>query len=103
MPQAQAVWKFDKCPHCGSTERIADSIVKPMRDKGEIKKDSPTGAFISPIHLGNPSAMLTALTVPSLLTIADVCAKCGTVYAVYVELTHVPSPAMQQPGKFGRG
>lgn len=101
MPQA--IWTFDKCPHCGSTERVAESIIGPMREKGLVKKDAKSGAIISPVHLGNPHAMLQALTIPSLLTIADICAKCGTIYCVYAELTHVPSAAMQQPGKFGRG
>lgn len=77
---------FDKCPSCGSAERIANVIGEEEKAKGKITKTAMCVAFLQTIIITDP--VKSVLSAPALTTGYDVCAKCGAVYCVFAEVTN---------------
>jgi len=109
---------FTKCPTCTLRDEIAeamggkvklaskhkgerkvvDSVVQQEKVKGKIRKELKMGISLAqPIM--DPGG-LSGLSYPVVATAMEVCAECGTVYAVIVN-TMVGQPGMpgQQPRK----
>lgn len=85
---------YTKCPVCGSTKRVAETLVKQEQEKGKIRPGVNTFLFMQQTLVMDPSKIL--VSVPVLLTFYDVCLDCGTVYCVHAELGQ-GTPQMKQP------
>ena len=90
---------FDKCPSCGSTDRIANIIGEQEKAKGKIRKIATCVAFMQTMIITDP--VIAVISAPSLTIGYDVCAECGTVYCVFAEVAQAKAtPAnMAQGGR----
>ncbi len=75
---------FDKCPSCGSEERIANSVLKSEQANGKLK-DVKAAFLFQQQSLIAPQNM-RFLSAPMIMTFYDACAKCGTVFCVFVDV-----------------
>ncbi len=75
--------EWDKCPHCGSAEAVADMVTEEEKAKGKI---GPSGKGVI-LQVITPIAdpRIALLSVPVLVAQFDVCAKCGTLYCRRLE------------------
>ncbi len=87
--------KFDKCPNCGGTKRIAGSILEQERKKGKIGKSLQ--GVIQQIQCVITDPRLVSLQAPAIIVFMDICADCGTFYCFLAQLG-VATPGTQ-PGK----
>ncbi len=76
---------FDKCPACGSTERIAESIGEQEKAKGKIRETARFAVFTQAVIIADPTRIV--ISAPMLNAGYDVCMKCGAVYCTFAELT----------------
>lgn len=82
------VIKFDKCPNCGSTDRLVGRLVRAAKDKGQAREEwEPCmqiiqGVVVDPMR---QSQILIGQNVPAYTVFTDVCMKCGTFYAILVQ------------------
>lgn len=82
------------CPHCKSTETLAEVIVKPDRDAGRIKPEEFASLEQTLIPALLPGAIV-GLTVPGIKVHSDICWDCGKRYVTRVEETRMKAPAPQ--------
>ena len=93
---------WDKCPVCGCTDTIANSVLQEEKDKGKIGKEAK--AYISQTQSLIADMTKAFLTAPVITAYYDICVDCGIVYCVHVEVVQA-SPQMTQlkPGQQGPG
>lgn len=84
---------FTKCPVCGSTERLAETLVKQEQENSKIGKDAKPFLFQEQTLIMDPRKVV--LSFPVALSFYDVCLNCGTVYCVHAELAR-GTPQMKQ-------
>ena len=102
----------DKCPKCGSEERLVANFVAELKEKGILGEDSypqAAGALELPFFDQKKATLLSTpepfKMVPTLKILWDVCAnpECHTFYILRVETTEKPMlvnpQAIQQPMK----
>ena len=83
--------KFDSCPNCGSTKRIAGSVAEQEKEKGRIGKDAQ--GFIQKLSAIITDPRIAALQAPIVIAFMDICSDCGTYYCVLAQLgTATPGP-----------
>ncbi len=83
--------KFDKCPLCGCKERVVESIVEEEKKKGKMNKKATFGTNI-PQALALVDPTRTQLSVIAVLTLKDICGKCGFEYPICVMKHIMPWP-----------
>ena len=113
--ELQFPFNFSSCPNCGSTRRIAETVTKEEISKGKIKEGSRTAMFVMKSVVHDPdkaTKLLAPQKVIVLLAVADICADCGTMYAINVEkgegVLDIERPQQppfggQMPSFFGKG
>ena len=72
--------EFKECPNCGSTRRIAQTIIDEQIEKGLAGKDTIGISSVTNSVLWDQRKML--LSVPVLTCLEDVCLDCGTKYCI---------------------
>lgn len=83
MP-VQFPMEFTACPQCGETQRMADSVLQDLKDKGKARKDLKAFLYNHVGAVQDPTK--TNLTVPVIYSFFDACINCGTVYCVHAEV-----------------
>lgn len=73
---------FDKCPVCGSTERITDSVKAEEVAKGKLAPDAELVVLGLPVPITDQHHVYSSITIPMLMCLSTICAKCGAVYCV---------------------
>ncbi|MFW6125491.1 MAG: hypothetical protein ACOC58_00135 [Chloroflexota bacterium] len=99
----QIIAKFDKCPSCGSTRRLAGDVADEEREKGRMDPELRYGLY----EMGGPivdprkaNEMLVGSMVPVVRAVVDVCLDCGMVYTITLERGEVPLQAVaMKPGQ----
>ena len=79
--------KFNKCPACGSTNRIAEIETQSEIEKGNLPQNARIPMMASQARLFDPQdnrILLARREIPVLMCFIDVCADCGCVCAVEV-------------------
>lgn len=107
---------FDKCPNCGSTERLAETHMKQLKEEGYLSPEYPVGMiFQTPLvdQAKMQKTVLSSLTgmtkIKVIVEYFDTCASCGTVYCtswnmieqdakLSVQQPAPPPPQFRQPG-----
>lgn len=93
--------KFDKCPVCGSTERVAEIAGDELKAAGRMSKDSRIVMFATNTPIVDATRLLSHVMAPTLISLYDVCAnpKCGNFYCIeiYQTMTMVDVQAQQNP------
>lgn len=79
--------KWDKCPVCGSIDRLIESEVKDAKAAGLLGPDAriPAMAARSALFDPNPATprvLAIGKRFPVIVSFFDVCAACGTLYCV---------------------
>jgi hypothetical protein len=94
--------EFDRCPNCGSSEKLMESIADEQRKKGLIGKDVKYGLH----ELGGPvldgrmvGKLLIGSKVPEAYCLLDCCLACGTIYATRITRGELPAYSRRKPGK----
>jgi hypothetical protein len=96
----QIIGEFDKCPNCGSTEKLMESIADEQRKKGLVGEDVKYGLD----DLGGPvldgrmvGKLLVGSKVPAAWCLLDCCLNCGTIYATRITRGEMPLQVVQTP------
>ena len=93
--------KFEECPNCGSTRRVANEVL----EKEKLKNNVGLGvnAFLFQHQSMIADARKPFLSAPIILTFYDACVDCGTVYCVHMDVkVGMPSMGKQSPMQFGK-
>ena len=91
--------KFDKCPMCGSTKRVAEMLRDEEAAKGKVPKDSHMIAFRAVTPITELNTIILGLSIVPVLTFEfDVCAnpKCGAFYPVVITRQDMPTSDLQK-------
>lgn len=106
------VTTFDKCPVCGSTERLAGNALKYMKEKGWAGPDADfyiQRIVGSPIDQKLMSKIPIGSKLPTIWAGLDVCLNCGCVYATRImeswgvaSIRPVDMPSVPELGQFRR-
>ena len=87
---------FEKCPACGSEERLIEGIGKELKAKGLIDLNwNPCMQAIAGVVLKQEdwSALPIGVEVPGYVCETDVCIDCGLIYVVKLERKSVKKPS----------
>lgn len=79
--------EFNKCPNCGSENKIVGNIVEEEIEAMRLKKgyEIPLLTIQAPIFDPNNQLLLLAKReVPVVICLLDACADCGTLYVTKV-------------------
>ena len=91
--------KVDKCPVCGSTRRVTETVRDEEAAKGRVPKDSPMIAFRAVTPITEVKTILQGLSIVPVLTFEfDVCAnpKCSAFYCVKIQRQDMPTGELQK-------
>ena len=83
---------FDKCPNCGSTERLSVSLAEELKSKGLVDKDYIPHVLILRTIIGGEMVARGKIPIgsslPAVSVFFDVCMNkdCGTFYPVRIEI-----------------
>lgn len=89
--------KFDKCPVCGSTERIAEMEGNSLKAAGRMKKDAKVVMYTIQTPIVDATRILHSAIAPILISFYDECSKCGNFYCT--EVNKVMAQVDVQPQK----
>lgn len=81
--------EFDKCPNCGSKERLVGGLAEKEKKKGNMRKDLNFYAYIIPGVVKDPQRehqLLIGTSLPAYKICLDVCLQCGTIYTAKIEI-----------------
>lgn len=93
--EKELVKTFDKCPMCGSAERLCEAMGEEVRAKGLCRKewvfhyDIRDGVVTDTKKL---EAIKTGDELPTYVIMTDICLNCGCVYAVKIVKGNVRKP-----------
>ncbi len=76
---------------CGSSRRIAETIINDEKKKGIISEGFPAGTEAKNILVLDPSKPLLRAT--TIIVLKDICADCGREYIYMVDCGDVPITA----------
>ena len=95
-------YDFPICPYCGSTERIAGSVLAKQIEKGVMPKASVAYMFK---HQSIIAKDVNWFSAPMISTFYDVCGKCGATWCIHAEILTAMQGATPQPkyGQSGQG
>jgi hypothetical protein len=106
MAKPEAYKQWDKCPHCGCTERV---VAKYMADKvlpPGVQKPEAWGLSVVVVQMGNPEQYI-GWGLPTLVFYNDLCWECGAEYCFRIDQVVAPvSAKLVDPGQrrgFGLG
>lgn len=77
--------KFDSCPVCGSTRRLAGSIGDRLKEEDKALPESNFAliqAVVPIVDPNKPSRVLVGASVPVAIAIIDACMDCGCLYTL---------------------
>ena len=107
--------KFDCCPVCGSQSRVIEMEAKGEIEKGNLSEEVKIPVLITQTKIFDPSdkkLLLAKRQIPVIMGFFDVCANCGTLYAVELQkgigviephITKGTLPGQNTPPFFGSG
>jgi len=106
MQEPKTIAEFPKCSVCGSEETISQLATAPLKASGKIAQGTFTLLRQQVVPLEQP--LLAAITVSCVVTLFDICAKCGTERCTLAQLIQAPvqmqpNPRGNGPGMFGGG
>lgn len=94
-------YEFNKCPKCGSSERIAGRAAKRAEKRGLFEKDAVVamGEFVTTmVDPRRIPSLLAGATVPQVRQALDSCAICGATYCIRADEHEVEPPPVGIPG-----
>lgn len=81
------VWTFDKCPACGSRNRIAENVARREQKAGRLGTDFHPVLHQETTVIADPRRVIIGPTsVPAIVAHYDCCLDCGCYYCVRLEL-----------------
>ena len=98
--EQQIIAEFDKCPGCGSTNRLAGSVADEQKAKGLLGEDWKLGIYQMGGVIVDPNKvnqMLVGTKVPVVSALVDVCMDCGMIFAVRLVRGEKSLQAVQMP------
>ena len=87
---------WDKCPACGSPRRVADIVKEEEIPKGKWRADLPATILPQPTAMIDPLKIQHVLTFTMLISMLDICADCGCLYAFRIDKTETSTDQMQR-------
>lgn len=93
---------FDKCPNCGSTERLAESLAKEVKERGLMRQELENYVHILDGVIQDPqraSMLPIGSSMPAFTAHMDICRNCGAYYSVKI----LGGRAVKMPGPPPRG
>jgi len=94
---------YFKCPCCGSEERIIRKVADEEVKKGKMLLTTKVSCFQLASAISEALPLLN-LPVPILLSLFDICAKCGCFYPFEVQktrgMTKTAPPGASSPMRF---
>ena len=79
---------FDKCRKCGSADRVGETVANELKAKGKLPAEMIYGTRVGQSLFAHP--ITPSLTVTVLITVYDLCAKCGLEYPTHILRQEVP-------------
>ena len=89
----------DKCPHCGSTQRVAETVANEEVAKGKLSKDIRIVAMRAITPVADIKIIMMGLSIVPVLTFEfDQCAnpECGAFYPVATNRQDMPASEVQK-------
>ncbi len=86
-------YKFDKCPICGSPDRLAGDAAKGAIKRGFFEKDAEVAMIEmrkAMIDVRKLQAVLSGSTLPQARCAIDMCTNCGNIYGYLADVSDVP-------------
>ena len=86
-------YRFDHCPNCGSTHRLAGDAAKGAIKRGLFEKDAEVAIIElrkAMIDLRKLQSVLSGSTLPQVRCAQDMCTECGTIYGYLADVSDVP-------------
>ena len=93
---SEIIAEFPKCPMCQSEDVVSSIAVAELKLSGKIPIDARSRLKTEVTPLETPTRV--GVMAKAIATHYDVCAKCGTQRATYVEKIMVPVMSQQPPG-----
>ena len=84
----ELIARYEKCPWCGSTDRMMGRLGKEMKEKGLLEEGMDVGLveiggpIIDPDKIGQTLAVSTR---PGMYALRDICIGCGREITVKIE------------------
>lgn len=96
----------DKCPTCGSEERLGKQAMDNLKKEGKLNKVSFPDGMLIPVPLVDPrfppSVILAqSVRIPVMNIFFDVCAKCRTLFCTRFEIVEKELPVQFIKGPQG--
>ena len=89
---------FEKCPYCGSSEKVIGSVIGELIANGRAGEDTVSGVALQLVIADPRRAMLAT---PVMTVMEDICAKCGARYTVRIDVQERPITAQMKGGPKG--
>mgnify|MGYP001614672085 CR=1 FL=1 len=89
---------FSSCPNCGSTEKLADLLMKEQIKQGKVRPEVKGALIIYQLPITDPTKQ--SFSFPVLTAVVDVCVKCGTLYCIHAEYQTTYKGISTPPSKF---
>jgi hypothetical protein len=96
MAKPELYKQWDKCPHCGCTERVAARYMADKVLPPSVQKPEMWGLTILVVQMGNPEQSL-GWGLPTLVLYRDICWECGREYTFRVDQVVAPVTAKLVP------
>ena len=94
----------DRCPCCGSAEREVEQLVKEQIENGKLSKREGIGQLFqqtSVVKVDRRMLLPGGVRMPGVQADFDICAECGTCYAVRVRKGPIELPTVELPPPAG--
>lgn len=82
--------KWDKCPVCGSTRRVVETVKDEAAAKGKVGQDLKTALIQVQLPVIDPRKVSSQLTATILTAFIDICQDCGAAYCIEMNRSEQP-------------
>jgi len=99
-------YKFDHCPNCGSTHRLAGDVAKEATKRGFFDEDAEVAIGELKkimVDINKPQSVLYGSTLPEVRCALDMCTKCGTIYGYLADVSEIPAAELMADIRPGFG
>jgi len=86
---------FPNCPQCGSEETVSQLACAPLKETGKIDKEAFTVLRQNIVPIEQP--MFAGVVVQCIVTLFDVCAKCGLERCTRAQIILAPVQVQGMP------
>ncbi len=86
-------YKFDKCPICGSPDRLAGDAAKEATKRGFFEIDAEVAIVElkkAMVDVRKLQSVLSGSTITQVRCAIDMCTNCGNIYGFLADVSDVP-------------